>query len=68
MSPCYRGDFGTRLASLASGTVDGTLLLPHYLRAQELGLRPLYELFGQQVIPRFDHDPAILYTVAARNG
>ena len=41
------GDFGTRLASLASGTVQGTLLLPPFtLRAQELGLRPLYDLVG----------------------
>ena len=39
------GDFSTRLASLASGTIQGTLLLPPFtLRAQELGLRPLYDL------------------------
>jgi NitT/TauT family transport system substrate-binding protein len=39
------GDFGTRLASLASGTVQGTLLLPPFtLRAKELGLKPLYDM------------------------
>jgi len=44
------GDFGTRLASLASGTVQGTLLLPPFtLRAQELGLRPLYDLVGSGI-------------------
>jgi len=38
------GDFGTRLASLAAGTIQGTLLLsPFTLRARELGLRPLYD-------------------------
>jgi len=41
------GDFGARLASLASGTVQGTLLLPPFtLRARELGLRSLYDLVG----------------------
>jgi NitT/TauT family transport system substrate-binding protein len=44
------GDFGTRLASLAAGTVQGTLLLPPFtLRAKELGLRPLYDLVGSGV-------------------
>jgi NitT/TauT family transport system substrate-binding protein len=44
------GDFGTRLASLASGTVQGTLLLPHFsLRAKELGLKPLYDLVGSGI-------------------
>jgi ABC-type nitrate/sulfonate/bicarbonate transport system substrate-binding protein len=44
------GDFGTRLASLASGAVQGTLLLPPFtLRAQELGLRPLYDLVGSGI-------------------
>jgi ABC-type nitrate/sulfonate/bicarbonate transport system substrate-binding protein len=44
------GDFGTRLASLASGTVHGTLLLPPFtLRARELGLRPLYDLVGSGI-------------------
>src|SRR5262245_17656486 len=44
------GDFGTRLASLASGTVQGTLLLPPFtLRAQELGLRPLYDLVANGI-------------------
>jgi NitT/TauT family transport system substrate-binding protein len=44
------GDFGTRLASLAAGTVQGTLLLPPFtLRAQELGLRPLYDLVGSGI-------------------
>src|SRR5213593_3741205 len=44
------GDFGTRLASLASGTVQGTLLLPPFtLRAREIGLRPLYDLVGSGV-------------------
>ena len=44
------GDFATRLASLASGTVQGTLLLPPFtLRAQELGLRPLYDLVGSGI-------------------
>ena len=44
------GDFGTRLASVASGTVQGTLLLPPFtLRAQELGLRPLYDLVGSGI-------------------
>jgi NitT/TauT family transport system substrate-binding protein len=44
------GDFGTRLASLASGTVQGTLLLPPFtLRARELGLRPLYDLVGSGI-------------------
>jgi NitT/TauT family transport system substrate-binding protein len=44
------GDFGTRLASLASGTVRGTLLLPPFtLRARELGLRPLYDLVGSGI-------------------
>src|SRR6266540_3699111 len=36
------GDFGTRLASLASGTVQGTLLLPPFtLRAREFGTKVL---------------------------
>jgi NitT/TauT family transport system substrate-binding protein len=44
------GDFGTRLASLASGTVQGTLLLPPFtLRAQDLGLRPLYDLVASGI-------------------
>jgi NitT/TauT family transport system substrate-binding protein len=44
------GDFGTRLASLASGTVQGTLLLPPFtLRAKELGLRPLYDMVASGV-------------------
>ena len=44
------GDFGSRLASLASGTVQGTLLLPPFtLRARELGLQPLYDLVGSGV-------------------
>ena len=44
------GDFGTRLASLAAGTVQGTLLLPPFtLRARELGLRPLYDLVGSGI-------------------
>jgi ABC-type nitrate/sulfonate/bicarbonate transport system substrate-binding protein len=44
------GDFATRLASLASGTVQGTLLLPPFtLRARELGLRPLYDLVGSGI-------------------
>jgi NitT/TauT family transport system substrate-binding protein len=44
------GDFGSRLASLASGTVQGTLLLPPFtLRARELGLRPLYDLVGSGI-------------------
>jgi ABC-type nitrate/sulfonate/bicarbonate transport system substrate-binding protein len=41
------GDFGSRLAALAAGTVQATLLLPPFtLRAKELGLRPLYDLVG----------------------
>ena len=44
------GDFGARLASLASGAVQGTLLLPPFtLRARDLGLRPLYDLAGSGV-------------------
>jgi ABC-type nitrate/sulfonate/bicarbonate transport system substrate-binding protein len=44
------GDFGTRLASLAGGAVQGTLLLPPFtLRAKELGLRPLYDLVGSGI-------------------
>jgi len=44
------GDFGTRLASLAAGTVQGTLLLPPFtIRARELGLRPLYDLVGSGI-------------------
>jgi ABC-type nitrate/sulfonate/bicarbonate transport system substrate-binding protein len=44
------GDFGTRLASLASGTVQGSLLLPPFtLRAKELGLRPLYDLVNSGI-------------------
>jgi ABC-type nitrate/sulfonate/bicarbonate transport system substrate-binding protein len=44
------GDFGTRLASLAAGTVQGTLLLPPFtLRAKEMGLRPLYDLVGSGI-------------------
>jgi ABC-type nitrate/sulfonate/bicarbonate transport system substrate-binding protein len=44
------GDIGTRLASLAAGTVQGTLLLPPFtLRARELGLRPLYDLVGSGI-------------------
>jgi NitT/TauT family transport system substrate-binding protein len=44
------GDFGTRLASLASGTVQGTLLLPPFtLRAKELGLKPLYDMVASGV-------------------
>jgi NitT/TauT family transport system substrate-binding protein len=44
------GDFGTRLASLAAGTVQGTLLLPPFtLRAKELGLRPLYDMVASGI-------------------
>ncbi len=44
------GDFGTRLSSLAAGTVQGTLLLPPFtLRAKEMGLRPLYDLVGSGI-------------------
>ena len=44
------GDFGTRLASLASGTVQGSLLLPPFtMRARELGLKPLYDLVGSGI-------------------
>ncbi len=44
------GDFGTRLASLAAGTVQGALLLPPFtLRARDLGLRPLYDLVGSGI-------------------
>jgi len=44
------GDFGTRLASLAAGTIQGTLLLPPFtLRARELCLRPLYDLVGSGI-------------------
>jgi NitT/TauT family transport system substrate-binding protein len=44
------GDFGTRLSALASGTVQGTLLLPPFtLRARELGLKPLYDLVGSGI-------------------
>lgn len=44
------GDFGTRLASLAAGTVQGALLIPPFtLRARELGLRPLYDLVGSGI-------------------
>jgi ABC-type nitrate/sulfonate/bicarbonate transport system substrate-binding protein len=44
------GDFGTRLVSLAAGTVQGTLLLPPFtLRARELGLKPLYDLVGSGI-------------------
>jgi NitT/TauT family transport system substrate-binding protein len=44
------GDFGTRLASLAAGTVQGALLLPPFsMRARELGLRPLYDLVGSGI-------------------
>ena len=44
------GDFGARLASLVAGTVQGALLLPPFtLRARELGLRPLYDLFGSGI-------------------
>lgn len=44
------GDFGTRLASLAAGTVQGTLLLPPFtLRAKEMGLRPLYDMVASGV-------------------
>ena len=44
------GDFGTRLAALAAGTVQATLLLPPFtLRAKELGLRPLYDLVGSGI-------------------
>jgi ABC-type nitrate/sulfonate/bicarbonate transport system substrate-binding protein len=44
------GDFATRLASVAGGTVQGTLLLPPFtLRANELGLRPLYDLVGSGI-------------------
>ena len=44
------GDFGTRLASLAAGTIQGTLLLPPFsLRARELGLKPLYDLVGSGI-------------------
>ena len=44
------GDFGTRLASLTAGTVQGALLLPPFtLRARELGLRALYDLVGSGI-------------------
>jgi NitT/TauT family transport system substrate-binding protein len=44
------GDFGSRLASLASGTVQGTLLLPPFtLRARELGFKVLYDLVGSGI-------------------
>jgi len=44
------GDFGTRLTSLATGTVQGTLLLPPFtLRAKELGLKPLYDMVGSGI-------------------
>ncbi len=44
------GDFGTRLAALAAGTVQGALLIPPFtLRARELGLRPLYDLVGSGI-------------------
>jgi ABC-type nitrate/sulfonate/bicarbonate transport system substrate-binding protein len=44
------GDFSARLASLAAGTVQGTLLLPpSTLRARDLGLRPLYDLVGSGI-------------------
>jgi len=44
------GDFSARLASLAAGTVQGTLLLPPFtLRARDLGLRPLYDLVGSGI-------------------
>jgi NitT/TauT family transport system substrate-binding protein len=44
------GDFGTRLASLAAGTVQGTLLLPPFsIRAKELGLKPLYDLVASGI-------------------
>ena len=44
------GDFGARLASLAAGTVQGTLLLPPFtLRARDLGLHPLYDLVGSGI-------------------
>jgi NitT/TauT family transport system substrate-binding protein len=44
------GDFGTRLASLVAGTVQGTLLLPPFtIRAKELGLKPLYDLVGSGI-------------------
>jgi ABC-type nitrate/sulfonate/bicarbonate transport system substrate-binding protein len=44
------GDFATRLAALAAGTVQGTLLLPPFtLRAKEMGLRPLYDLVGSGI-------------------
>ena len=44
------GDFGSRLAALAAGTVQATLLLPPFtLRAKELGLRPLYDLVGSGI-------------------
>ena len=44
------GDFATRLAALAGGTVQGTLLLPPFtLRAKELGMRPLYDLVGSGI-------------------
>ena len=44
------GDFGTRLASLAAGTVQGTLLLPPFtLRAKELGLKPFYDMVGSGI-------------------
>ena len=44
------GDFATRLGALAAGTVQGALLIPPFtLRAQELGLRPLYDLVGSGI-------------------
>ncbi len=64
------GDFGTRLASLAAGTVQGTLLLPPFtLRARELGLRPLYDLVGSGIQYPINQitDASILHQVAARN-
>ena len=64
------GDFGTRLASLASGTVQGTLLLPPFtLRARESRLEVSLRFSGQRysVSDQPDHNPAILHKVAARN-
>jgi NitT/TauT family transport system substrate-binding protein len=44
------GDFGTRLAALAAGTVQGALLLPPFtLKAREIGLRPLYDMVGSGI-------------------
>ena len=62
------GDFGTRLASLASGTVQGTLLLPPFTLASTRARLEAALRFGRQRDPipdQPDHYPAILHKVAA---